>query len=118
MRPRSVIVLVESKDLRSLFAATFKHSRVARSNALLLPRLGADVRLAGPPELMPDGVPPLTVDEAIEGADVVMMLRVQRERLEEDLGDVPGEYLERYGLTRERLSGAAPNRRGDASRAR
>ena len=86
-----------------------KHSRVARSNALLLPRLGADVRLAGPAELMPDGVPPRTVDEAIEGADVVMMLRVQRERLEEDLGDVPGEYLERYGLTRERLSGAAPN---------
>jgi aspartate carbamoyltransferase catalytic subunit len=86
-----------------------RHSRVARSNALLLPRLGAEVRLAGPPELMPDGVPQLSVDEAIEGADVVMMLRVQRERLEEELGDAPGEYLERYGLTRERLGLAAPN---------
>jgi aspartate carbamoyltransferase catalytic subunit len=86
-----------------------KHSRVARSNALLLPRLGAQVRLAGPPDLMPDGVPPLSVDEAVEGADVVMMLRVQRERLEADLGDGPGEYLERYGLTRERLARAAPN---------
>jgi aspartate carbamoyltransferase catalytic subunit len=86
-----------------------RHSRVARSNALLLPRLGAEVRLAGPPELMPDGVPQLSVDEAIEGADVVMMLRVQRERLEEELGDAPGEYLERYGLTRERLARAAPN---------
>jgi aspartate carbamoyltransferase catalytic subunit len=85
-----------------------KHSRVARSNAKLLPRLGATVRLAGPPELMPDGVPPLSVDEAIDGADVVMMLRVQRERLDEDLGDAPGEYLSRYGLTAERLARAAP----------
>ena len=84
-----------------------KHSRVARSNALLLPRLGAEVRLAGPPELLPDGAPRLSVDEAIEGADVVMMLRVQRERLEQDLGDAPGEYLERYGLTQQRLARAA-----------
>ena len=38
-----------------------------------------------------------------------MMLRVQRERLEEDLGDAPGEYLQRYGLTAERLARAAPN---------
>ena len=85
-----------------------RHSRVARSNAKLLPRLGAEVRLAGPPELMPDGVPPLSIDEAIAGADVVMMLRVQRERLEAELGDGPGEYLARYGLTAERLATAAP----------
>jgi len=85
-----------------------RHSRVARSNAKLLPRLGAKVRLAGPPELMPDGIPRLSVDEAIEGADVVMMLRVQRERLEEELGDAPGEYLASYGLTQERLQSAAP----------
>src|SRR6185312_1861508 len=51
---------------------------------------------------------PLTVDEAIAGADVVMMLRVQRERLEAELGDAPGEYLARYGLTSERLATAAP----------
>jgi aspartate carbamoyltransferase catalytic subunit len=56
---------------------------------------------------MPDGLAPLTIDEAIDGADVVMMLRVQRERLEEDLGDAPGEYLDRCGLTRERLARAA-----------
>ena len=85
-----------------------KHSRVARSNARLLPRLGAEVRLAGPATLMPDGVPHLSVDEAIDGADVVMMLRVQRERLEEELGDGPGEFLDRYGLNRERLEKAAP----------
>ena len=58
---------------------------------------------------MPDGIPQLSVDEAIDSADVVMMLRVQRERLEEDLGDGPGEYLSRYGLTAERLATAAPN---------
>jgi aspartate carbamoyltransferase catalytic subunit len=58
---------------------------------------------------MPDGAPRLSVDEAIEGADVVMMLRIQRERLEQELGDEPGEYLQRYGLTPERLARAAPN---------
>jgi aspartate carbamoyltransferase catalytic subunit len=85
-----------------------RHSRVARSNAKLLPRLGAHVKLAGPPELMPADVPELSVDEAIAGADVVMMLRIQRERLEQELGDGPGEYLGRYGLTAERLASAAP----------
>ena len=87
-----------------------RHSRVAHSNALLLPRLGATVRLGGPPMLMPDDlIAPHSVDEAIEGADVVMMLRVQRERLEDELGDAPGEYLSRYGLTAERLAKASPN---------
>jgi aspartate carbamoyltransferase catalytic subunit len=95
------------EDLKVAICGDIRHSRVARSNAKLLPRLGAKVRLAGPPELMPDGVPPLSVDEAINGADVVMMLRIQRERLESELGDAPGEYLERYGLTPERLARAA-----------
>lgn len=94
--------------LRVAICGDIKHSRVARSNAKLLPRLGAEVRLAGPPELMPDGIPPLTIDDAVDGADVVMMLRVQRERLESELGDAPGEYLQRYGLTAERLARAAP----------
>jgi aspartate carbamoyltransferase catalytic subunit len=95
--------------LKVAICGDIKHSRVARSNARLLPRLGAEVRLAGPPSLMPDDAPALSVDEAIEGADVVMMLRVQRERLDEDLGDAPGEYLARYGLTAERLAKAAPD---------
>ena len=94
------------EGLKVAICGDIRHSRVARSNAKLLPRLGADVRLAGPPELMPDGIPRLSVDEAIEGADVVMMLRVQRERLEQELGDEPGEYLERYGLTQARLGRA------------
>ena len=98
------------EGLKVAICGDIRHSRVAHSNALLLPRLGAKVRLAGPPMLMPDDLlPPLLIDEAIEGADVVMMLRVQRERLKEDLGDAPGEYLRRYGLTPERLSRAAPH---------
>ncbi len=87
-----------------------RHSRVAHSNAKLLPRLGAKARLAGPPELLPDELlTASSIDEAVEGADVVMVLRVQRERLERDLGDGPGEYLQRYGLTGERLARAAPH---------
>ena len=91
---------------------------MARSNAKLLPRLGAEVRLAGPPALLPDDFDgDRSIDEAVDGADVVMMLRVQRERLDEDLGDAPGEYLRRYGLTA-RAAGARGARRGrDASRA-
>lgn len=93
--------------LKVAICGDIRHSRVARSNAKLLPRLGAEVRLAGPPEFLPGDVPALSVDEAIAGADVVMMLRIQRERLEEDLNDAPGEYLQRYGLTAERLARAA-----------
>ena len=97
------------EGLKVAICGDIKHSRVARSNAKLLLRLGAEVRLGGPPSLLPDDGPSLTVDEAIAGADVVMMLRVQRERLDEELGDAPGEYLSRYGLTAERLALAAPD---------
>ena len=97
------------EGLKIAICGDIRHSRVARSNAKLLPRLGAEVRLAGPPELMPNDIPELSIDDAIAGADVVMMLRVQRERLEEDLGDRPGEYLSRYGLTPGRLAKAAPD---------
>jgi aspartate carbamoyltransferase catalytic subunit len=96
------------EGLKIAICGDIRHSRVARSNAKLLPRLGAKVRLAGPPSLLPSDARALSIDEAIEGADVVMMLRVQRERLEEDLGDAPGEYLSRYGLTVDRLAKAAP----------
>jgi aspartate carbamoyltransferase catalytic subunit len=96
------------EGLKVAICGDIRHSRVARSNAKLLPRLGAEVRLAGPPELMPADLPKLSVEEAIAGADVVMMLRVQRERLEAELGDAPGEYLARYGLTAERLATATP----------
>jgi aspartate carbamoyltransferase catalytic subunit len=95
------------QGLKVAICGDIAHSRVAHSNMKLLSRLGATVRLGGPQVLVPQDA--LSVDEAIEGAEVVMMLRVQRERLEEDLGDAPGEYLRRYGLTADRLAKAAPN---------
>jgi aspartate carbamoyltransferase catalytic subunit len=58
---------------------------------------------------MPEEGAKLSIEEAVQGADVVMMLRIQREQLERDLGDRPGEYLQLYGLTRERLTLAKPN---------
>jgi aspartate carbamoyltransferase catalytic subunit len=86
------------------------HSRVARSNALLLPRLGARVLLCGPPALLPEWASGLgpgvkverDFDRALQQAQVVMMLRIQKERLaglEVDLA----EYVERYQLRAERL---------------
>jgi aspartate carbamoyltransferase catalytic subunit len=57
---------------------------------------------------MPDNFSGGSIDEAVDGADVVMMLRIQRERLEDDLGDAPGEYLDRFGLTESRFATAAP----------
>lgn len=98
------------EGLKIAICGDIRHSRVARSNARLLPRLGAEVRLCGPAGLLPDEGPATDcIDEAVTGADVVMMLRVQRERLEDDLGDAPGEYLQRYGLTADRLKLASAN---------
>ena len=97
------------EGLKVAICGDLAHSRVARSNGKLLPRLGAEVRFAGPPSLLPDDFDGSgSIDEAVEGADVVMMLRIQRERLDEDLNDAPGEYLARYGLTAERMARAAP----------
>ena len=97
------------EGLKIAICGDIRHSRVARSNAKLLTRLGAEVRLAGPPNLMPEGMAPVTIDEAVDGADAVMMLRIQRERMEGDLGDAPGEFLDRYGLTAARFAKAAPH---------
>ena len=91
-----------------------RHSRVAGSNLRSLTRLGAEVRVAAPPGLMPDSLPPGVaafdaIDEAIAGVDVVMMLRIQRERMEEAVAGSLGDFHARYGLTRERLTRAAPD---------
>jgi aspartate carbamoyltransferase catalytic subunit len=90
------------------------HSRVARSNILLLTALGAEVRLAAPPTLMPPAVDRLAVagytdfDAALDGAEVVMMLRLQLERMEGGFVPSPREYHAFYGLTAERLARTAP----------
>jgi len=97
------------QGLKVAICGDIKHSRVARSNAKLLKRLGAELRFAGPPSLLPEGLGGTSIDEAVDNADVVMMLRVQRERLEEDLDDAPGEFLARFGLTEERFATAAPD---------
>jgi aspartate carbamoyltransferase catalytic subunit len=90
-----------------------KHSRVAGSNRRLLPKLGANVRLVGPAALLPEeagGLPTFTdLDEGIGGADVVMMLRIQRERMEESVSGGLADFHARYGLTRARLDRAAPS---------
>ncbi len=91
------------------------HSRVARSNAMLLPRLGAKVVLCGPKELLPEDALGLGAgveiardfDEALAQADVVMMLRIQRERLVGLDLDLAG-YSARYQLSEERLAASAP----------
>jgi aspartate carbamoyltransferase catalytic subunit len=91
------------------------HSRVARSNAELLPLLGATVRLAGPPTLLPHASTALgcavydRIEPAIEGADVVMMLRIQRERLGGALFPTLREYARVYGLNKRRLALAKPD---------
>ncbi len=88
------------------------HSRVARSNLILLGKMENRIRLVGPPTLMPRGVEDFGVEifddmrEGLAGADVVMMLRLQRERM--DGGFVPSEreYFHRYGLDAEKLAHA------------
>ncbi len=90
------------------------HSRVARSNVLLLQTLGARVVLVAPPTLMPSGVdswPCETgndLDAVLPEADVVMMLRVQRERMHGGYFPTPREYTIGYGLTRDRLAMLRP----------
>jgi aspartate carbamoyltransferase catalytic subunit len=109
--------------LRVAICGDIRHSRVARSNIRLLSALGADLRVVGPPALLPppDGLGAATgyhvMEDGIAGADVVMMLRVQRERfepsllrkLEPDLFGGEGDYHSLYGLNRERLHLAAPD---------
>ena len=95
------------------------HSRVARSNAHLLTTLGADVSLAGPGTLAPPEFASLVgggrlrvegrIEEAIESADVVMVLRIQRERQDKAFLPSLREYAVHYGLTLARLRLAKPD---------
>jgi aspartate carbamoyltransferase catalytic subunit len=99
---------------RVVIAGDVTHSRVARSNVLLLRTLGADVTLVAPPTLMPSGVDswPVTTtgdfDAVLPDADAVMMLRVQRERMSGGYFPTPREYTVGYGLTRSRLAAMKP----------
>ncbi|HXK08332.1 MAG TPA: aspartate carbamoyltransferase catalytic subunit [Vicinamibacteria bacterium] len=96
------------KGLRVAIVGDILHSRVARSNLLLLSKMGASVVLAGPPTLIPPGIERLAsvtwrIDEAVEGADVVMMLRIQLERMSGGFFPTTREYHRHFGLTEERV---------------
>ena len=101
------------EGLEVAICGDLRHSRVAGSNIRLLPKLGARVRLVAPPALLPEdrrGLPAFTdLDSGIEGADVVMMLRIQRERMEESVSGSLADFHARYGLTMKRLGRAAPD---------
>src|SRR5436305_7395717 len=91
------------------------HSRVLRSNVLLLTMLGADVWISGPPTLVPAGIERFgvhvsaNIDEAVAGADVIMMLRIQQERLHGAFIPSLREYFTTFGMTQERVARAKPD---------
>jgi aspartate carbamoyltransferase catalytic subunit len=91
------------------------HSRVARSNLILLGKMENRVRLVGPPTLMPTGVGEFgcevfdDMQAGLEGADVVMMLRLQKERMDGAFIPSEREFFHRYGLDSEKLSRAKPD---------
>jgi aspartate carbamoyltransferase catalytic subunit len=96
------------KGLRVAIVGDILHSRVARSNLWLLTKMGASVVLCGPPTLLPPGIEALApvtfrIDEAVEGADVVMMLRLQMERMSGGFFPTTREYFRLFGLTEERV---------------
>src|SRR4051794_17808009 len=91
------------------------HSRVLRSNVLLLTKLGAHVWVCGPPTLVPPGIECLgvhvttSVDEAVADADVIMMLRIQQERMQGAFFPSLREYFNVFGMTSARVSRAKPD---------
>jgi aspartate carbamoyltransferase catalytic subunit len=108
------------KGLTLTICGDIRHSRVARSNALLLPRLGARVLLCGPPELLPDEAASLLpgktsgsldvrrdFDRCLRESQVVMMLRIQKERLNNLNLDLDA-YIARYQLNPARLTATRP----------
>ncbi len=102
--------LGELTGRRIVIVGDVLHSRVARSNVRLLHRLGAEVVLVAPPTLLPTGVRdwPVRVthdlDESLEGADAVMVLRVQAERMHGSFFPSAREYAIAYGLNERRLA--------------
>jgi aspartate carbamoyltransferase catalytic subunit len=105
----------EINGLKVTICGDILHSRVARSNIHCLTTLGAEVRVCAPPALMPAGIEQMKVapfhdfDAALKDADVVMMLRLQQERMEGQFIPSPREYRHLYGLTLDRLAKAGPD---------
>ncbi len=102
------------EGLKVAIVGDLLHSRVLRSNVLLLTKLGAHVFVSGPPTLVPRGIEQLgvtvaTVDDAVRDADVVMMLRIQQERMQGAFFPSLREYYNLFGMTTERVSHAKPD---------
>jgi aspartate carbamoyltransferase catalytic subunit len=103
------------KGLRIAVIGDLTHSRVLRSNLFLLKTMGAEVVACGPPTLIPaelertGAAVTWRIDEALEGADVVMMLRIQRERQKGGAFPTAREYYNLFGLTSERVRRAKPD---------
>jgi aspartate carbamoyltransferase catalytic subunit len=101
--------------LKVVIVGDLLHSRVLRSNVLLLTRLGAEVWICGPPTLVPPGMERLgvrvstAVEEAVVGADVVMMLRIQQERMQGAFFPSLREYFNTFGMTAARVARAKPD---------
>ena len=105
----------EISRLRIAIIGDITHSRVARSNSIGFKKMGADVVLAGPRTMIPKGIEDLDVsvtydvEEAIRDADVIMMLRIQKERQQRFLFPTEREYSTVYGLTKAKLIKAKEN---------
>ncbi len=105
----------EIAGLNVVIVGDILHSRVARSNIWGFTKLGAKVRVCGPPTLMPPGLAQTgaqvfyRLEEALVGADVIIMLRIQKERQQQGLFPGLREYSRLYGLNRERLALARPD---------
>ena len=105
----------EISGLRIAIIGDITHSRVARSNSIGFKKMGADVVLAGPRTMIPKGIEDLDVsvtydvEEAIRDADVIMMLRIQKERQQRFLFPTEREYSTVYGLTKAKLIKAKEN---------
>ncbi len=103
------------EGLKVAIVGDLLHSRVLRSNVLLLTKLGADVWLSGPPTLLPPGIARLgvrvstSVDEAVRDADVIMMLRIQQERMQGAYVPSLREYFNVFGMTAARVARAKPD---------
>ena len=100
------------EGLKVAIVGDLLHSRVLRSNVLLLTKLGADVWVSGPPTLVPPGIERFgvrvttSVDEAVADADVIMMLRIQQERMQGAFFPSLREYFNVFGMTAERVGRA------------
>jgi aspartate carbamoyltransferase catalytic subunit len=103
------------EGLKVAIVGDLLHSRVLRSNVLLLSMLGAEVWVSGPATLVPRGIDRLgvrvstSVDEAVRDADVIMMLRIQHERMQGAFFPSLREYFNTFGMTRERVERARPD---------